>query len=201
MDTKGSGRRTGRSRGSGGDLLARITPVEAVGILRALLKRHPELREEAEELVELVATDVEIEDIAEEIEWAVLDLDVDELNNRAGEQPWGYVEPSEAAWEALEEAINPFLNDMKRQIDLGFEADAVCLCHGIVLGMYRVRGKGDGRLLAWAEDFPAEAAARAVETLAAESAAKRGRVWRLPETALADVVDWTGMLDRAARRR
>lgn len=37
----------------------------------------------------------------------------------AGRQGWGYVEPTEAAWELLEGALNPFLDEMRRRVELG----------------------------------------------------------------------------------
>src|SRR2546430_8612475 len=42
-------------------------------------------------------------------------LPIYDLNARAGSHEWGYVEPSEAAWEILEETVEPVLDDMKRQ--------------------------------------------------------------------------------------
>lgn len=45
----------------------------------------------------------------------------------------------------------------------GAEPEALEICRGVVLGLYRVEhGKG-GRILEWAPDFPAEAAGNAVE--------------------------------------
>src|SRR2546430_12263331 len=52
-------------------------------------------------------------------------LPIYDLNARAGSHEWGYVEPSEAAWEILEETVEPVLDDMKRHIELGLEAEAL----------------------------------------------------------------------------
>jgi hypothetical protein len=191
---------TTRSRRKRADLLSRITPHEAVAILRVLLERHSELHGEAEEVAKAMVTDVQVEDVAEAVEQAVLGLDLDDLNARAGRHSWGYVEPSEAAWELLEDELNPFLDDMKRHIELGFERAAVTTCQGIVLGLYRGRGKTTDGVLGWAEDFPAEMAAQAAAMLARESSAKRGRGWRLSESFIAQVPDWGEMLDRATRK-
>jgi hypothetical protein len=43
----------------------------------------------------------------------------------AGSHEWGYVEPWEAAWEILKETAEPVLDDMKRHIELGLEAEAL----------------------------------------------------------------------------
>jgi hypothetical protein len=46
------------------------------------------------------------------------------LNGRAGSHSCGYVETSEAAGELLEEAVEPFVNDMKRYLEMGLENQA-----------------------------------------------------------------------------
>lgn len=124
-------------------------------------------------------TDVDTQAVADDVEQAVLGLDIDQLHARAGRTRWGYVEPTDAAWELLGEAIDPFLAEMTRHIELAFEAAAIAQCAGIVLGLHRCRGKNSDEILGWAEDFPAETAGHAVATLARESAARYRRAWRL----------------------
>jgi hypothetical protein len=92
-------------------------------------------------------TEVDADATAEDVEQAVLDLDIDDLGTRAGRKSWGYVEPTEAAWELLDEAIEPFLDEMKRHIELGFEAAATATCAGTVLGLHRCRGKNSDQVL------------------------------------------------------
>jgi hypothetical protein len=146
-------------------VLDRLKPGEAAAVLRRLLAAHPDLGGEAEQIARSLLGEVSFESVAEEVERAVRTLDLDDLNSRAGSHGWGYTEPSDAAWELLEEAVDPFLDDMERQIELGLEAEALETCRGVVLGLYRLRKetKGDG-LIGWAEDFPAETAAHAVDT-------------------------------------
>lgn len=40
--------------------------------------------------------------------------------------------------EILEETLEPFVEDMKRLLDLGLEAEALEICKGVVLGCYRL---------------------------------------------------------------
>ncbi len=141
-----------------GAVLARLEPEEGARVLRALLERHPEFVPEAEEIARAMVADVDAEAVAESVEQAVLDLNIDDLGARAGRKASRYVDPTEAAWELLGEAVDPFLAEMKRHIDLGFEAAATSSCAGIVLGLYRCRGKNSDEVLGWAEDFPAETA-------------------------------------------
>jgi hypothetical protein len=106
---------------------------------------------------------LEYGDFAAEIEDEIRALDYEDLNARAGGHKWGSVEPSEAAWEILEETVEPVLDDMKRHIELGLEAEALEICKGMVLGLYRLSEREGGDILGWACDFPAEVARNSLE--------------------------------------
>ena len=140
------------------DLLARLDNAEAASVLKKLLARHRELRPEAETIPSGLLTAVSPSSVADDVEIALLQYDYDDLNGRAGSHSWGYVEPTEAAWELLEEAVEPFVGEMKGYLEMGLEEHAVQFCQGVVLGLYRVRDGHDNDILGWAEDFPAEAA-------------------------------------------
>ena len=97
--------------------LARLKGEEAAALLRTLLKKHPELAGEVEALAGSVIGDVSTEDIAQDVEDAVRWLDLEDLNSRAGSHADGYIEPSEAAWELVEEAVMPFIEDITRRVE------------------------------------------------------------------------------------
>jgi len=157
--TGGSGRSKSKT-----PLLDRLKPDETAEVLRRLLATHSDLSGEAERIAKTVLGAVTFEAIANEVEDAVCAPDLDDLHGRAGRHEWGYVEPTEAAWEILDEAAQPFLDDIKRQIKLGLEMEALEICKGVLLGLYRVEhGKSEG-LLEYAADFPAEAAGNAIQT-------------------------------------
>lgn len=162
---KGAGARPTRKAKRTAGVLDKMSPGEQAGILRTLLERHPELRREAEaEAVEMMSAPSE-EDVAEDVFDAVSSLSIEALNGRAGKQPFGYVEPGEAAWEILEEAVEGFVADMKRRATLGLIEAATVICCGIVLGLHRAEHAGSKELLEWAPDFPSEAACNAVVEL------------------------------------
>jgi hypothetical protein len=143
----------------------RLKPEEAATVLQRLLAAHPDLRAEAGKMASDLLGEVSFENVACEIEEAARALDLDDLNSRAGSYRWGYKEPTDAAWELLEEVVEPFLEDMKRQAELQSPANALEICKGVVLGLYRVRHEPDGcTVLGWAPDFAPETAMWAVET-------------------------------------
>ena len=141
----------------------RLKPDESAAVLRHLLDAHPGLAGEAEKIARSLLHRVSYEEVAAEIEDEIRALDYDDLNARAGRHEWGYIEPTEAAWEILEETVEPFREDMKRHLELGLEAEALEICKGLVLGCYRLSERAGGDVLEWAADFPAEAAGDALE--------------------------------------
>ena len=143
-------------------------------------------------MAEAMITLVSAEDVADAVEEAILALGIDALGDRAGEHADGYTEPGEAAWELLQEAIDPFVDDLRRRIALGAETAAVETCRGVVAGLYRVRGKNPDAVLGWAEDFPIEAAAQAVSILRA--AGRGARRWSLPTALDEEVPEWASSL-------
>jgi|SRR6266542_1715544 len=154
-------------------LLDKLDEAEGASVLRKLLDRHSELRNEAEAIAREMLAGISPSSVADEIEDALLQFDYDDLNGRAGRHSWGYVEPSEAAGELLEEALEPFINDLKRYLDAGLEDDADRFCQGILLGLYRVRDS-ENDILNWVPDFPGEAAGNALEVWLETGGSDRG---------------------------
>ena len=98
-------RRKAPAKSAPAGLLERLSPQEAVELLKQLLEKHPELRPEAERLGTSYMSSTSVEDIAEDVQARITNIDLDALNGRAGKHSWGYVEPGDAAVELLEESI------------------------------------------------------------------------------------------------
>jgi len=196
-----------KARGSRrkGFVLDRLEAEEAREVLGRLLAAHPDLRAEAERHARSLMGEVTFEAIADEVEDSVNAFDLDDLNGRAGKHTWGYVEPNEAAWEILEEAVEPFVSDLKRQIELGLEPEALEICKGIMLGLYRAEHGKEGELAQWAPDFPAEAAGNALQTwLTGDSLGKvpRRKGLAFPQDFVERFVpEWRDMIVRLSSRK
>lgn len=184
-------------------ILEQLKPHEAAGVLRSLLERHPELRSEACEIARAKVTGVDVDGLAAEVEDAVLAVSEEDFQGHAGRHSWGYVEPSQAAWDLLGESVEPFIDDMKRLVGLGHQAAAVASCQGIVLGLRRLKGKTGHPVLDWAPDFALEEACHAVATLGRESLARHRRRWELGAEFFESeqLEPWREALGRAARRK
>ena len=145
------------------DMLERLDSEEAVALLHLLLDKHPELRPEVEEMAKNVISSKSIEDIAADVFSAVTEVDLEALHGRAGKHSWGYVEPSEAAWELLEEALDDWIDDMNRKVEADLLTAAQLACAGIVAGLYNTRNAKSDGVLDWAPDFPGEHAGYVVQ--------------------------------------
>jgi hypothetical protein len=204
----------GAGEGSGGkrSVLDNLNAEEAQDVLHRLLATHTSLNKEADGIARSLLGEVNFEEVADELQEAVSALDIDDLNARAGDFEGGYIEPADAAWEILEEAVEPFTADIKRRIKLGLEADALEVCKGTVLGLYRVARSGGGPVAEWAPDFPAEAAGNAIATWLGPgkgkrpdgSGPKRKERKRPPfprEFVEKKVPEWAEMIERVLSRR
>ena len=187
------------------DSLNRLKGDEAVTVLRLLLERHPEMAKDVEALARSVIGDVSIEDVADEVEGALRSLSLDDLNERAGPKASGYVEPTEAAWELVEEEVTPFLDDITRRAESGQYDAALATCVGVVLGLYRLRNTDRDPFLGWAADSPDEMAGEAVVTLrkalrnAKASRADLKESASFPEVFRETAPEWIEMLERCWR--
>ena len=205
MTSEGKPKGQAARKDTGRRALERLKPEEAAGVLRHLLEVHPDLATEAEEMARSLLHQVDYEDVAAEIEDEIRALDYEDLNARAGRHEWGYVEPSEAAEEILEETVQPYREDMKRHLELGLEAEALEICKGLVLGCYRLSERAGGDVLGWAPDFPGEAAGNALEVWYTGTDDPKSRDTRrkkrppLPPDFLNLVPKWIPMIERVGK--
>jgi hypothetical protein len=149
-----------------------LDATESKRLLAAILAAHPELVAEAAELADAQLGAVTVEDVAEDVAFAVGELHVEDVWERSGPRADGeYVEPTEAAWTVVEEAVAPFIHDLARRLELGRRAEATVLCQGTLLGLYRV-SQEEGDFLDGRPDSLEEVAALAIATW------KKGRAGR-----------------------
>lgn len=156
------------------DSLDLLTGDEALAVLSELLSSHPALLPDARRAANALLATVSFTNIAQNVFDALVALDLDDLD--AGPRAGGYVEPSEAACEAIEQAVAPFFHDLERRVKLRHEDEATELCKGIVLGLYRAEQRGF-ELLEYAEDRPSDLAGHAVDLWQ-----RRRRNFTLPPT-------------------
>ena len=96
-------------------LVDALDAAETKHLLATILDAHPELVAEAADLADAQLGDLTLEDVAEDVMFELGLLHVEDIWERSGAQLDGqYVEPIEAAWEVVEEAVAPFIEDLAR---------------------------------------------------------------------------------------
>jgi hypothetical protein len=129
-------------------------------VLGVELEAHPELVGEAEAEAHRLLSATTVDDVAADVSSALRMIPLEELGARAGRvRGRGYVHEADAAWEIVEEAVEPFLADMRRRASLGLAGSAAVVATGVVAGLYMVDPPDEGSVLACAGlDVPGELA-------------------------------------------
>jgi hypothetical protein len=166
-----------------------LSAAEKVAVLDELLAARPDLRQPAEAYAAQVMIGTDRLAVANDVEDALQGLDIEELNTRAGYRPGrGCVHPAEAADEILDEALQPFLDDLQRRASLGMRSAAAELAAGILLGRYNCRHGNSETLLEYSPDYAAERASSVLS-----DCARLGI--ELPTAELPDLMpEWNAML-------
>lgn len=134
----------------------------------ALISTHPELKGQADRIACELLSSVSIEQVASDVESALVWIPLDDLAARAGRvRGRGYVHETDAAWELAEETLGQFHSDLERRAALSLTDATASLAVGMIAGLYRAREPEMGTVLAYAgEDAPCELAVAVIDVAA-----------------------------------
>jgi hypothetical protein len=133
-----------------------ITPDDAFAILRTLAKEDKDIAKRIEQLAMEYLSDIDVEGVTDEVYSALDFIDVHDLWDNAGPKTDGYVDVADLAWEMFEEALQPFLDELKKYQKLSMPIEAKYQCMGILQGIYRFEKESDSEFKDWAVDAPGE---------------------------------------------
>ena len=138
------------------DIFDKISPNEALTILRQITKTDKNLKKKIIELAEDLFRDVDVDEICEAVFDALDGIDVHELWDRAGPKTDGYTSPEDMSVEMFEEALEPFVQEMQRLLDLKMHQEAKLYCMGILKGIYQYEEDSGSEFKDWSSDVPGE---------------------------------------------
>ena len=138
------------------DIFNKISPSEALEILKQIAKTDKKLKKRIVELAEDLFRSVDVETVCDDVFDALDGIDVHELWDRAGPKTDGYTSPEDMAVEMFEEALEPFLQELYRLFDLKMHQEAKLYCMGILKGIYKYEGDSGSEFKDWATDVPGE---------------------------------------------
>ena len=139
-----------------GDILAQLTPEQALEVVRRLYKRDKDIRQAIMEEARSVLEAVDLDQTAEEVFFMLDSIDVQELWDRSGAGRDGYSSPGEEAVEMMEEELAPFFEQVRRYQQLRMFPQAQTYCMGVLLGIYRFDRESKSEFREWAMDIPQE---------------------------------------------
>ena len=87
-------------------ILENIRAEDALDILKNLAKDNEEIASQIEDISKDSLKKIDINEIAENVEFDLSNIDVEELWDRSGRTRYGYVEPGEMADEMIEEVLD-----------------------------------------------------------------------------------------------
>ena len=133
-----------------------ISSDDAFDILRHLAREDQKIAKRIEQIALEYLEDVDIEDIAFEVYYALDHIEVEEVWDRSGNTRDGYVDPTEMAWQIFEDALDPFCEELRKCHRLSMYAEAKKHCLGILEGIYKFEKESTSGYKDWAVDAPRE---------------------------------------------
>ena len=140
------------------DVIDKLTPEQAWQIVRRLADKGGAIREALVAEATGLLTDIDRDDLAQQVFEILDEIDVQDCWNRAGGSRDDYVGPDDAAAEIFEEQLQPYVDQLKRYHDLGMPEQEAAYCEGVILGVYRYEKESKSEFRNWCEDMPAECA-------------------------------------------
>ncbi len=138
------------------DIFNKISPSEALEILKQIAKTDKKLKKRIIEIAEDLFRNVDVEAVCDDVFDALDGINVHELWDRAGPKTNGYTSPEDMAVEMFEEALEPFLQELYRLFDLKMHQEAKLYCMGILKGIYLYEEDSGSEFKDWATDVPGE---------------------------------------------
>jgi hypothetical protein len=137
-----------------GNILTEIDPDTALEILKLLAEDNADLKAKIKQTALEIMKGVDVEGVASDIFFCLDSLHVEDVWDHSGSTRYGYVEPTEYAWEMFETELEPFLEEMRRYQKLSMHEEARNYCMGILLGIHKFEEKATTEFADWAVDAP-----------------------------------------------
>lgn len=155
-----------------GDIFEKISPNEALEIIKELGRTDKILKKKIIELAENLIRTVNVDEVCEAVFDALDCIDAHELWDRAGPSRDGYNSPVEMSFEMFKETIDPYIQEMYRLLNLKMHQEAKLCCMGILKGIYQYEKDSGSEFKNWATDIPREIFESILESWGKDSKSK-----------------------------
>jgi len=138
------------------EIINKISPREALEILRHLAKLDKETKNRIIEIAEDLFKDIDVDEIGEHVFYALDEIDVQDLWDNSGAKSNGYISTEKMAFEMVEEQLKPFYQELFRLCELNMVQEAMHHLMGVLKGLYRYVNDSESEFKDWATDIPEE---------------------------------------------
>lgn len=130
-------KKNNKKRSKTKSIVKKINADDAFTILKILAAENKNIGKRIEQIAKEYLSKVDIEDVAYQVYHNLDSLNIGEVDARSGTTGYGYIEPENTACEIFEEALKPFLENLKKYQKLSMDGSAKNYCKGIIEGIYR----------------------------------------------------------------
>lgn len=128
----------------------------AYEILKKLADEDAKISKRIDELTLEYLVEVDPDQIAESVFSDLDDLAVEDVWDNSGSTRDGYVDPNELASEMFEEALEPYIDELRKCLKLSMKEESKLHCMGILKGLYKFEKEATTEFQDWAVDDPHE---------------------------------------------
>ncbi len=126
----------------------------AYEILKKLADEDAKISKRIDELALEYLIKVDPDDIAENVFSDLDSLAVEDVWDNSGGTRDGYVDPNELTSEMFQEALEPYIDEFKKCLELSMDEEAKLHCMGILKGLYKFEKEATTEFQDWAVDDP-----------------------------------------------
>ena len=130
-----------------------LSPQEALAILKTLADSDTQLAKRIAEIATEYLSEVDADDVAEEVYLALGSLQVENVWDRSGSTRYGYVEPYEVVDVMIDSALSPYFEELARYQKLRMYDEAMRFCKGILSGLHLFEYECTTEFRKWAPDY------------------------------------------------
>ena len=99
-------------------------------------------------------SDVDADTVADEVFRSLTSIQVEDLWDNSGKTRWGYHEPTEVAYEMVEDEVGYYIQKMEEYKNLGMKKEEKEYCKGILSGLLKYGQDGGNEFYDWCTDDP-----------------------------------------------
>ena len=138
------------------NILSNISPEQAHCILERLWDKGGDIQKTIQIEAEQILVDVDADDVAQDVFFALDCIDVHELWDRSGANRDGYISSEEMAMDMIEDELSQFCDQIDNYHKLEMYEEEKIYCMGVLKGLYIFEKDSKSEFKDWATDIPGE---------------------------------------------